>query len=193
MNFLPNDFKYTEPTPPSKYFQKIPEGETTIRILDKAQLGWQGWKDAYKEDSTKISSPVRIKDNKADSFPMDQFDEEIRDVKFIWAMPIYNFSEKCIQVWAIPQASIRQAIMSLNRKEKWGDPVNYNIVIERTGKDMATKYTVSPEPKEELEAFINAEYLVWRDNFDWDKWWASEEPFKKAEDIVDVDKISKEI
>lgn len=196
MNFLPDNYK--EPEAPSLYFQKIPEGETRIRILDKAQLGWQGWKDS--DDPDKKGIPVRIQDDNPIGYPVDAFENTIRDIKFIWALPIYNYSANCVQLWAISQKTIRDRLNELNRKASWGDPVNYDIIIDRTGTEMSnTVYSLTPEPKEELSADKWADYLVWKDKFDMEKWWEGQDPIKKddsdnsKEDKVDIDKIAKEL
>ena len=189
-DFLPKDYK--EPEAASKYLQKIPEGNTTIRILDTPQLGWQGWKDTYK-DSKKISSPTRAKLDSEIGYKMEEFDNEIRDVKFIWAMTVYNYEEKAIQLWSIHQASIRKQISKLNQNQKWGNPNSYDITINREGKELSnTVYSLQPNPKEDIDPKIWADFLVWQEMFSWDNWWKSEDPFIRKEEL-NLDKIEKEV
>ena len=156
-DFLPKDYK--EKTPPSNY-TKLEEGETVLRILDKPIMGWQGWEDGVNDKQEKVSKPVRVKDDDTQGFQVDSFDEEVRDVKFFWAMPVWNYNEKVVQIWVVTQASIRKALVALSNSKAWGNPIDYDISVTRTGKEKETKYSVMPTPKEVISPKIQADYLA---------------------------------
>jgi len=186
---MSNDFldeNYKEPELPSNY-TKIEEGETVLRILAKPQMGWQGWRDEVNEKGENVSKPVRVRDDGKDSFDVADFDEDVRDVKFFWVMPVWNYNEGVVQIWNIPQTTIRKALVALNRNKAWGNPVGYDLSITRTGKEKQdTKYTVMPNPKAELESTILVKYNEMK--IDWDAWWVSDDPFQKKENSAEAPK-----
>jgi len=187
-DFLPKDYK--EPELVSNY-TKLEEGETRLRMLEKPQLGWQGWKDEVNEKSEKIAKPVRIRSQSGESFQVGDFEEEVRDIKFIWVVPVYNYTEKIVQIWTVTQASIRKQVTTYLRNKKWGNPLEYDLAITREGREMMdTRYTVIPEPKELVDPKIQADYLAL--NIGWEAWWAGEDPFQQKKDEgkdIDLDKI----
>lgn len=75
------------------------------------------------------------------------FDSEYEgkvSTKYSW--PVYNHDEEKVQVFQ-GGATIYNALNALVQDEDWGDPVEYDIKVSRTGKGTDTKYSVSPSPK----------------------------------------------
>ena len=189
MSLIPNDYK--DEMEVSEYF-KLEPGENIVRILDdEMQLGYEYWvdKDGNPVERGNMagegSKPMRIKQGEKLSVELAEC------LKTIWACLVYNKSINKVQVWSITQASIRKAINALDRSKSWGDVKEYDISITKTGEKKETRYATIPCPKEELGANVWAEHLNMKERFDWDKWWASEDPFTKDE--VDIDKVAKEI
>jgi hypothetical protein len=88
--------------------------------------------------------------------------------KHFWAMVVYNFDEKAIQILEITQKSILESLQNYIHNPDWGDPRDYSITVTREGEKLGTKYEVvasphKPTPKEVLEEYkkmnINLEAL----------------------------------
>jgi len=146
MEFLPQD--YQMPKSQGSY-TKFDDGETKIRILSAAVLGWLDWNE---------NVPIRVKfvAGQPKPTPIDPN----RKVKHFWALKVYNYTEARIQVCEINQATIQEAIKNLAFSADWGDPSKYDITITKSGSGMDTKYAVMPSPKSELseqakEAFVS--------------------------------------
>lgn len=154
MEFLPADYK----EPSTEKFTKIEKGNNTLRILTPAVYGLEYWTDEVdQEDPGKIKSVSH-------RVPLNTIipDSELRVNKWgrtdypkiFWAFAVYNIEKDAIQIFQTTTGSIRDGIRNLISNPKWGDPSTYNIVINKTGEDKDTKYTVNAEPKEELPAEI---------------------------------------
>ena len=63
MSFLPDN--YSEPV--ESNYMSFEEGDNTFRVLDKATVGWEYWKETIIEGK-KVNRPVRVKEH--DSIPL---------------------------------------------------------------------------------------------------------------------------
>lgn len=137
--FLPDD--YAVPTSDSKYM-KFEQGDNKFRVLEKPIFGWEGWiEEAGKR------TPARFR---MDQKPTDlrRFDKQ--RVHHFWAMPVWNFQAKAVQVLQITQNGIQKAIEALARNEDWGSPLGFNITVKREGEKLDTEYFVNPSPHSEV-------------------------------------------
>lgn len=65
--------------------------------------------------------------------------------KYAW--PVYNFDTEKVQVLQ-GGATIYNSLNALIQNEDWGDPVEYDVKVARTGSGLNdTKYSVTPSPK----------------------------------------------
>lgn len=119
-------------------YMKLQDGENRFRILSKPIIGWLDW--------TAEKKPLRFGYKYKPEKPINPK----QAIKHFWAFIVYNHNEKAVQILEITQASIQQALTALNKDEDWGAPFGYDIKINRTGKDMETKYTINPSPKKDL-------------------------------------------
>lgn len=156
--FLPDDYKV--PTGPSRYM-RLDDGKNKLRILGsfengEAIMGTEYWKT--KEDGKR--TPVRLK--MGVSVPVEELElnswGEPDIPKHFWAMPVFNYQEKAVQILEITQKGIMSTIKNLAQDEDWGTPLDYDITINRSGEKLKTEYTVTPSPKKEVEPEILAEY-----------------------------------
>jgi hypothetical protein len=133
MSFLPKD--YTAPASNGgggKYTKFEAEVTTRLRIMSEAITGYVYWSVDNK--------PMRSKE-----YP--QATPAIREdskVKHFWAMKVFNYTTKQVEVWEITQTSIRDLIMGFIQDEDFGDPQNFDMKITKTGKGLETKYSVLP-------------------------------------------------
>ena len=145
--FLPTGYEI--PGVSDKYF-KFQKGENRFRILSSPILGYEYWEEVGdKRTSTRT--------------PLDKpfSTEEVsdpEDIKHFWAMVVYNYANKKIQILEITQRGIQKTLRALARDEDWGSPVlKYDIVVIKTGDGMETKYEVLPKPATKLtEGIVEA-------------------------------------
>lgn len=174
--FLPLDFQM--PADNSGKYMKLQQGENRFRVLDSAITGWEYW----TEDNGK-RTPHRVKDKTV--IPMSEFNRADGKVKHFWAFPVYNYDAKEIQILSLNQKTIMQAITMLVKNPKWGDPKHYDIVIHKTGQQLETSYTVSPDPKEPIDAGVEQAYKDMHINLE--ALWTNGDPFEpKEEDFSDL-------
>jgi hypothetical protein len=143
-DFLPND--YEVPSSGSNYM-KFEQGENKFRILSSPILGWEYWLD--EGNSRK---PIRTPIDKP--FTTLQIEDPDK-IKHFWAMVVYNYNEKKIQILEITQKGIQKTLRALAKDEDWGSPVmTYDIVVTKTGEKMETKYEVLPKPAKKIDPGI---------------------------------------
>jgi len=162
--FLPTDYE----VPQGKgNYMKFEEGENRFRILTSPILGYEYW----NEDNKGNRKPIRKRMNE------DLIIKDIQEpdkIKHFWAMVVWNYQDKKIQILEITQKGLQKSLRSLAKDEDWGSPVNkYDIVVSKEGEKMETRYTLQPKPakateKEITEAFektsVNLEALYTGDD-----------------------------
>lgn len=137
-NFIPED--YTEPSQQNNYL-KLESGENRLRILSKPIFGYEDWID---------KKPVRYQMNEKPESPHD----ESVPVKHFWAMVVWNYKEKEIQLWHVTQVSVRKRLLELYQDRDWGTPTEYDIKIMKTGEKMETKYSILPVSHKKVDPAI---------------------------------------
>ena len=176
-DFLPAGYKETG------NYMKFSDGENRFRILSSAVVGWEYW----NEDSDGNRKPVR---KHLDEPLITSEIQEPDKVKKFWAFVVWNYQEEAIQILELTQKGLKNAIQALTVNKKWGTPVNsYDLIINKTGTGLTTKYTVTPDPKEKttdliLEALKNKPV-------DLEALFRGEDPFlfTNANENVDPDSI----
>jgi len=74
-------------------------------------------------------------------------DTQKKTVSTKYAWPVYNFDTERTQVLQ-GGATIYNSLNALIQNEDWGDPVEYDVKVARTGSGLNdTKYSVTPSPK----------------------------------------------
>lgn len=154
--FLQKD--YTPPQSNSNYM-RFEEGENRFRVMSSAIVGYEYW--------TQDNKPVRSKTPFTET-PNAKMQGGKVSIKHFWAFVVWSVKDKKIMILEITQNSIQNAIYALVKNDDWGNPQAYDIVINRTGQDLDTKYNVVPcphkeTPTEALEAYngmtVNLEAL----------------------------------
>lgn len=151
-SILPED--YSIPTT-SKYM-KFVDGENTFRILGPAIVGNEFWKTLPEG-----KRPVRRRMN--EKILMSEIDVDPKTgkperVNHFWALPVWNYRDKAVQVLEITQKTIQSSLSALFNNKKWGDPKDYDIVVIRQGQKLETEYSVTPEPKSVVDSHITQAY-----------------------------------
>lgn len=126
---------YREPSNSDNYM-KLKQGENRIRIMSSLIMGWEDWTLDEKP------KPVRFRYNEKPKAPISA----ARPIKLFWAFIVWNHSESKIQILQVNQASIRRQIHKITQDADWGNPMNYDLKISRSGEGMETVYAVVPVP-----------------------------------------------
>ena len=158
--------------PTTSNYMRFQEGENTFRILSSAIVGFEYW--------TRDNKPVRSKEaweNIPDDAKLD--DKGQPRMNHFWAMVIWNYDAKRIQILEITQKGIMKYIQSLVNNPKWGSPKGYDLVVTRSGSGFDTEYATIANPHSEVSNEIAETYG--RMNIDLEALFEGGEPFKRAE------------
>lgn len=128
-DFLPEG--YQAPASKSNYL-KLEEGSNKFRILSKSIVGWLDWTNDKKPSRTR-------------EYPFQLVNHD-KPAKHFWAFVIFDYKTSSIKILELTQRTVQNAIIELYKNDDWGNPTGYDITIQKTGKDMETKYNVIPSP-----------------------------------------------
>ena len=153
MSFLDKDYKV--PAGQNNYM-KFQAGENIFRMLNEGITGWEYWTDEVDEKGKEIRKPNRVRNE--EGVPVSAVDADGRGCKHFWAMVVWNYQDKKIQVLEITQKGIQRAIHGLSRSKGWGNPKNYDISVTKTGERLETEYSVMPIPPKPVDKEILKKY-----------------------------------
>jgi hypothetical protein len=124
--------------------------QNKVRFLSAPILGFEYWNNDNK--------PVRAREL-WESIPADaRLDDGAFKPKHFWALVVYNYASKAVEILQITQTSIQTQITDLICNEDWGDPREYDLTINRKGQKLDTEYTVQPSPARSLAADVKAAF-----------------------------------
>ncbi len=163
-------------------YMKLEKGENKFRILDSPIAGFEYWQEA---DGKKM--PVRKKTEA-------ELPKDVDKARYFWALPVYNYATEKIQVLEIIQKTILKEIKVLSIDADWGDPTNYDIVVNRTGEMMETEYSVMPKPAKELPKEVQDEWKELQKNgFNLEALFDNGNPFESSESKAEVKDDGQEV
>ena|SRR3990167_3141328 len=141
------------PKPPnaSSQFAKLQDGVNRFRFLSDVVFGWEGWKD--KKPFRHEGEVCKIKPEQVD---VNQNGKPA--INYFWAMVVWNYSEKKVQVLEITQKTIQSPLYDLEQNPDWGDIKGYDIEINRKKEGDKTSYTVLGIPPKPLAKEIQEMY-----------------------------------
>jgi len=170
-------------------YTKLPVGETKLRIVSKAIIGWEGW---FQNKPVRFAHDYKITPDEYATLDRDNFDSAKGKWKMFGVCVVYNYTEKAVQYWMFSQKQIRDQLVNLANDKDWGDITKYDIKIRREGEKMETKYTVNPLPAKplakEVEMEIAEKNLVPTSIFNDQKNLDNIETFRKAIGTVEREK-----
>lgn len=141
-SFLPKDFETSSPS--SKYI-KLEGGETCLRILSKAIGGWLQW-----QDKKPLRSRIKPKQDLDPQRPAKQF----------LAMVAYDRTKEQIGIWEITQSTLIKALGDLTMDSEWGNPVHYDLKVNKSGSGVDTRYKVRPVVPKPLSPEIKEMFVA---------------------------------
>lgn len=154
---LPED--YTPAQASGSNYTRLKDWDTKIRILTSPIIWFEYFTvdNKPKRSKTMFASTSDIKEN--------------GKVKEFRAFVVWNYNEEKTQIMEITQNTIKDQIFALARDEDFGDPKMYDIKINRSGKDLETKYQVKALGKTEFtnkEAMESIKQINLEALFDWE-------------------------
>ncbi|SRR6266496_367462 len=177
--------------PSTSNYMKWEEGDNRFRILGSfsektAIQGLLYWKTI--EDKRK---PIRLPKKADGTFPSVPVAElEVNKYgnldmpKYFWALPVYNYQEKKVQILEISQKGILKGIQAYISNKKWGDPRDYDVIVNRGKEGEKTVYTVTVDPKEKLDDSIIDSYLAMNINIQ--ALFTGDDPFAQKDDSEEI-------
>jgi hypothetical protein len=123
-DFLPKGYA----TPESeRRFMELTEGANTFRVLSPAIVGYEWWEDTGNGDRV----PRRVRTAEEVPAEVRNAPEDRDAAKHFWALTVYNYDTQSIQVLELKQKSIMRAIEAYMKNPKWGNPMGYDLLIEK--------------------------------------------------------------
>ena len=133
---------YVDPSKIGVYLKLTANQKCVVRIVGTfnekklAVRGWEGWINQQDNFGEEVRKPQRVGIN--EKAVLQRAGAE--DIKFFWALAVYNRTLGAIQCWQINQVSNRERIEDL--VDTYGSPRDFDIMIKRKGDGMLTKYTL---------------------------------------------------
>lgn len=173
--FLPAGYEIPEVS----NYMKFEIGENRFRALSSAITGSEYW---VTDPKTNKRSPKRVRPD--GRLPVEELElnpktGEPEFPKHFWAFVVWNYKAKKIQILEITQKGIHKRLRSLVKDEDWGSPLNYDIVVKRSGEGLETEYEVIPKPAKETDPMILEEFS--RAQINLEALYDGSDPFKKKE------------
>jgi len=137
------------------YLNKFAEGDTKIRILSDAVVGWVYW---VKSENSDNNEPVRLREA-PEVVPAEAVQDKFGGlIKEFWAFVVWNYEENRIQLCEIVQATIKNPIFDLHNNKEWGNPQNYDITINKKKENDRTSYAIIPSPPTDVPLEVAEEF-----------------------------------
>lgn len=138
-SFLPADY---QPPASNTNYLKFQKGKTKFRFLTPVILGYVWFEDA--EDGKKKVYRQKFEDVKSKKVAI------AADAKFFWTGVVLDYESGALKILEITQRTIQASIQSLAEDESWGSPLEFDLVVTRTGDGMETTYVTMPNPKTQI-------------------------------------------
>lgn len=173
---LPKGYKVPDKKKSSSYM-KFEDGANKFRIVSPITTGSEWW-----EDSDGTRKPYRVETY--DDVPTERWTGGDDRPKHFWAMVVWNYNTKSLQVLELTQKSLQKALEALEMNPDWGDLVKYDITITKSGKGRETSYSPpTPSPSKPLPAEVKK--AVDSAKIDLTALFRNENPFNQPTDAVD--------
>ena len=172
--------KGTEIPKGSSQFAKLQDGKNRYRILSEIVVGWELWKN--KEPKRHEGQVCKFKPEDAD---LNQSGKP--NINYFWAMVVWNYDTKALQVLEITQKTIMSPLYDLEQNPDWGDLRNYDVEINKKKEGDKTSYNVLGIPPKPVAPEIVDAYS--KTDIDLKKLFDGKYPMGEAKAEIDADEI----
>lgn len=159
----------------SGQFAKLQDGKNHYRVLSDVVVGWEGWKD-----NKPFRHPGDVCKIKPEQVDLNQNGRP--NINYFWAMAVWNYKEKKVQVLSLTQKTIMSPLYEYEQDEVWGDLKGYDIVIIKKKEGDKTNYLVQTVPHKEISKEIKDAYT--ESKVDLQKLFEGEYPM--GDDVVEI-------
>ena len=128
-------------------FFRPEKGESKVRILTTAKVGWEGW---YNNKPVRFPHDYNITADEYATLDKQEFNADRAKWKQFAVCLVWNYAEEKVQIWQFHQKAIINELMNLANDPDWGDVTKYDIKIKREGEALETKYYITPTSAKEL-------------------------------------------
>lgn len=126
---------------------KFKDGENRIRILGDRAEGFQIWSP---QDNRMFKGTSRNE--------LAEYESDKNWPKETWVMPVWDYAEQAVRILSINQKSIREGLQELEDDADWGSTQGYDVVINKSGTGLETRYSVVPKPAKPVDAAITSAF-----------------------------------
>ena len=135
-------------------YTKLQPGENRLRIVSDIKAGWECWVDS--NGNRKPLRQVEIyKGMELDILEVkDANGNPSRDQKQFYMAIVWNYTTEQFECMSQTQKAIKEGLYLLSKDTDWGDPKGYDIMINKSGEGLQTKYAVNPKPHSEFKDTI---------------------------------------
>lgn len=141
-------------------YYKLEPGANKFRIVSDPVFGQEYWKTEKDEQGNPVfgengkakRKPIRVKLTETvpvSELEVDQWGNPGR-VNHFMAMVVYDWKVGDFKIFSSVSKQVNAGIKTLVESEDWGDPKNYDIIINKTGSGRETKYSVMPSAKKPM-------------------------------------------
>ena len=168
--------------PSTSNYMKFLEGDNKFRILGSFKEGTTIRGVVYWTTVDGKRMPKRLPVGAivpVEELELNKFGEVDRP-RFFWAFPVWNYQEKKVQILEVTQTSVLNFIKKQIDNPKWGDPREYDFTVTRDDSSGKTVYTMTNDPKEEIDPAILKQYGATRLNMK--ALFSGDDPFGEVEE-----------
>ncbi len=138
--------------PDTSAYMKFAPGKNKFRVLSSVVTGYEYW--------TTENKPVRSKEKPLET-PNAKVEKNGKvNVNHFWAMVVYNYDADAVQILEITQKGIQKYIIGLTKDVVWGSPKKYDLVVDRSGAGLETKYATVANPHTPVSEEIQAKFVA---------------------------------
>ena len=157
---MPTNYKL-----PSKaeQFVKLKTGENLVRVVSETLIeGYEIFgndnrpirKQVFRDANGDIEKACYFSQKEVDDLALAPDKEgKIKQPKYFWALKVWNYELRRIQVWVITQATILDKLKNIFTDPDYADCSKYDLKITKTGSTINdTKYEIMAKKEKELPA-----------------------------------------
>ncbi len=143
-------------------FMRLDQGENVVRVMGNPTQFYVHWLTCTDNSKKKVVSPIdspelvkRLEDG--------GFRRQAR-----WLVKVLDRSDGKFKALEIG-AQIYNGIRALYNNNKWGKVTSYDLSVMRGSPGQQPLYSVTPNPKEELESSMKTAWVEFNDRMNFDK------------------------
>ena len=106
-------------------FAKLEPGENRFRFLDEPVMGYIYW---INKSGFRVKKPSDVPTGEKS--------------KHFWNMPVWIDDE--VKYMEIDKATVLKDLAALDSNKEWGNLLEYDVIVTRSGEMMDTKYNTNP-------------------------------------------------